>query len=153
VRIGQGIEQCRLARIRVSDERDGMELACLAILPMQRAAGSDMLCGFAQPADASANAAAIKFQLLFTGSPGPDATTQTRQQSATPGEAGQQVIQLGKLDLKLAFATPSATRKNVQYKLRTIENLEIETLFKVSELGWRQIMVEDYEIRAARSRG
>src|SRR5207248_2854560 len=92
MRLGQCVEECRLARIRISDERDGMELTRAAVLPMQRAAGPDMLQGLVQPADPSANATAIKLQLLFTGSARADAATQTREQSAAPGEPGQEII-------------------------------------------------------------
>ena len=63
-------------------------------------------------------------------------------------QAGQEVVQLGELDLELALAGSGATREDVQDELGAINNLQIQRLFEVAELGGREVVVEDNQSRA-----
>ena len=62
-------------------------------------------------------------------------------------ETRKEVIQLRQLNLQLAFAASSAPRKNVENELGAIDHLQVEGFFEVAKLGWREVVVEDYEVR------
>ena len=53
--------------------------------------------------DARVNAAAVHFELRFTGAARTDAAAETREHEALPAETRQIVLELRKLDLQLAL--------------------------------------------------
>src|SRR5207249_6874074 len=78
VRAGQGVEERRLAGVRVAHQRHQVELARASITAVQRALGADALDGLGQRPDASANPAAVEFELLLAGPARADAAAQAR---------------------------------------------------------------------------
>jgi hypothetical protein len=67
--------------------------------------------------DAKVDFATIGFELSFAGAACSDSPAQLRHRAATPGEAGQLVLELCQFYLELAFAGPGVTGKNVEDEL------------------------------------
>jgi hypothetical protein len=88
----------------------------------------------------------VHFQFGFAGAPGPNSASQTRKQRALARKPRQQIIQLGKLHLKLAFARARAAREDVKDELRAVENLAADPGLEVSLLTGSQLFVEDNQI-------
>jgi hypothetical protein len=62
------------------------------------------------------------------------------------GQSGQKVLVLGKLDLKLSLAGAGAAGKDVQDKSNTVDDFDLEGLFKVVLLEGGQLIVEDSDV-------
>src|SRR5687767_3246571 len=88
----------------------------------------------------------IRFELRFAGSSCADAAAETRERGVRPHETRHQVLELGELDLELAFARLRATREDVEDQLRAIDDLAIEDAFEVAQLRGAQLVVEDHDV-------
>ena len=104
----QLVEQRRLARVRVADERHRGYIRLVPALAELSAPAADDVDLASEAADAMADPAAVGLELRFTRSAGADAAAQPRQRRAGADEARQKVLQLCELDLQLAFARPRA---------------------------------------------
>src|SRR5829696_7279799 len=131
---GERIEQRGLARVGVADERHRGYRSLVPTFAQLRPALADLVDLSGKDADPVADAPSIRFELRFAGTPGAAAT-------AEPGEGGRrayqprhQILQLGKLDLELAFTSPGAPGENIEDQLRSVENLAIERLLEVAQL-------------------
>ena len=97
--------------------------------------------------DATVDLAAIGFQLGFTGAAGPDAAAELRHLHAASRQARQQVLQLRQLHLQLSFTGAGVAGEDVEDKLRAIDHPDLELALQVALLRWRQLVVEDDEVR------
>ena len=146
IRLRQPVEQRGLAGIGVADERHRRHIDLVAPLAQLRSAPPHDVDLVLQRLHAHADAPAIRFELGFAGTPGADAAAETRQRLARSDQARQQVLQLGELDLQLAFARAGAPREDVEDQLRAIDHLAIEPLVELAQLRRRQLVVEDDEV-------
>ena len=69
-----------------------------------------------QPTYAPSNNLSVGFELSFTWTPRSNAAAETLEVGPLARKAGQQVLQLGKLNLKPALTGPGAPREDVQDK-------------------------------------
>ena len=118
------------------------------MLTMKSALRSHAFDSLAQLADSGAQSPPIEFELLLAGSPGADPAPEPGKQRPASPEARQQIIELRKFDLKLAFAAARPPREDVEDELGPVDHLEPERGFEVAELSGREVVVEDDAIRA-----
>ena len=102
-----------------------------------------------QVSEAIPNPASVGFELRLARPPSSDAASQPRQRGALPRQAGQQVVKLRQLDLNLPFTAMSPAREDVQDHLRPIDDFHLGHFRDRSDLGGRQILIEDEQVRAA----
>src|SRR5262245_60610459 len=81
-----------------------------------------------QMVDTFSDAAAIRFELRFTGTSAADTAAQARKARSLPGKTGEQITKLCQLDLHLAFAGVRPLRKDVKNQLGAIDDREIGDL-------------------------
>ena len=91
---------------------------------------------------------AIGFQFCFARTPRADSATESRERCARSNQPRQQVLQLGKLNLQLAFTRPCTPGENVEDELRAIDDLAIERRLQVPQLCRTQLVVEDDDVGA-----
>jgi hypothetical protein len=77
---------------------------------------------------------------------GPTACAKTRQCGASADQPREKILELGELDLPFAFTGAGPPREDIENQLRAIDDLAVEPLLELSELGWRQLVVEDDEV-------
>src|SRR4029453_10748802 len=87
----QQIEHCRLAGVRVADQRNGGQCLLVATLPELRPAAAQLLNRFSNLLDTNADTASIGFELRFTGAARADAAAKARECRASADQARQQV--------------------------------------------------------------
>ena len=142
----QPVEQRRLARVGVADQRDGRHRGLLAPFAQLRAPPPHVVDLLLQRVDAGADPPAIGFELGFARAAGADAAAQPRQLEPGADQPRQQILQLRELDLQLAFARPRAAREDVEDELRAIDDLAFEPLLQLAQLRRRQLVVEDDDV-------
>ena len=142
----QPIEQRGLAGVGVADQRDGRQQALAAAIAQLGAARLDVGDLLADDAEAMPDVAAIDFELGFAGTARADAAAEARQPVARADQPRHQVLQLGELDLQLAFPRPRAPREDVEDQLRAIEDRELRFLLEVAQLRRAELVVDDDEI-------
>jgi len=146
VRAGEGVEERALAGVGVADERDGGHGDGFATLALLAAHAADGLEIELELVDSALDAAAIGFELGFAGSAGADAAAELRHGFAAAGEARQHVLELGELDLQLAFTRAGMAGEDVEDKLGAIENAARQGSFEVAQLRGREIVVEEDKV-------
>jgi hypothetical protein len=98
--------------------------------------------------DPAPNPPSIHLQLRLAGAPGPNATSQPGQLAPMAGEAREQILELGQLDLELPLPRSGALGENIQNEPGPINHLSTKGGFEISLLGTGQVIVEDDEIHA-----
>ena len=134
-RIGERIEQGRLAGIRVAHQRHGGHLGTDSVLAIHRAAGVHVLEPFAQLLDAAADQAAVCFELRFARAAQPDAAFLPLEVGPAADQARGKVPELRELDLQLAFEAARALCENIQDQACPVEHAAIEFAFEVAFLA------------------
>ena len=134
IRPRQLVEQRRLARVGVADERNGRHRRLVTALAQLRASPAHVLDVLRDGVNACADPTAIGLELRFTGTSRADAATQTRQRVAGADEPRQEILQLCEFDLQLAFARARAAREDVENQLGAVDDLPVDRLFDVAEL-------------------
>jgi hypothetical protein len=86
--------------------------------------------------------APIGLELGFAGTSRPDSASELGHRCAPSSEPGQHVLQLRQFYLKVAFAATSMAGKNVENKLGAVDDPDWQGLFKVSELGGAEVVIE-----------
>ncbi len=143
-RIGEQVEQCRLAGVRVADDGDGCEPALAAALALQRSRLGELHeVGF-ELVDPPHDAPAIGLQLRLTATePGADATALLRQAGLrTAPQPRQAVAEQSQLDLGLAFEGVGVLTEDVEDHRGPVDRRAAEQLLQVVLLGRGQFVVE-----------
>ena len=110
---------------------------------MQRASGAHVFQILFDFLDAVVDAAAVGFQLRFTGAARADAAAQPGHLDALAGQARQQVIQLRQFHLQAAFPGARAAGEDVEDELRAVDDAARQLLLQIALLGGREVVVED----------
>src|SRR2546425_7341078 len=105
-----------------------------------------------QARDALADDAAIDLELRLSHAPLADSADLPRQVAPLPGEAWQEVAELRQLDLRAGLAGAGAAREDVENEARSVEDLCLDLLLEILDLGRRQVLVEDREVGPALAR-
>src|SRR5215217_2184308 len=103
----------------------------------------------AELGDAAADAAPVDLHLGLARAAGADRPARAHA-AADPGQAltpapqpGQHVVELGQLDLGLAFAAGGVLGEDVEDQHRAVDHLGVDQLLQVPELPGRQLVVHD----------
>ena len=106
-----------------------------------------------QVRNALAEFAAVVFDLFFAAAARPGhAAALTRQVRPCSGQARQEILAPGELDLKHRLASTRARRKNVQDDLLAVDHFQLEELFQIALLRGAQRHVEDHDVCLRRLR-
>ena len=146
VRTRQHVEQRRLARVGVADQRDGRHRRLVPPLAQLAAALAHL--------SMSSLIAWMRVRMRRRSvsslvSPGPRVPMPPpSRDSAAPAPAsrGSRYLQLRQLDLQLAFAGPRAPREDVEDQLRAVDDLAPDLLLDLAQLRRRQLVVEDDDV-------
>ena len=98
-RIGQPIEQSRLARVGIADDGDLGKSALITGGTHGATSAIERFQLLLQRTDAALNVAAVAFQLRFAGAARTDAAAQARHLRALTDQTGRGIAQLCQLDL------------------------------------------------------
>ena len=142
-RVGEPVEQRRLAGVRVADDGDrwragrvAAALRCVcAVLAICAQVGLELV-------DAAHDAAAVDLELGLARAAGADAAPPAphaagllRERSALPPQAGQAVAELGQLDLGLALLAVGVLGEDVEDHRGAVDGRAPEQLLEVELLG------------------
>ena len=140
---GEGVEQSRFAGIGVADDRGQRPEVALAARALGGALTADDLEFPGNAADAVLHPAAVGFQLRFAVTAHADAALLPGQVTPKTGEPRQQMLELGQLDLQLAFAGSGALGEDIEDERGPVEHLAFEDSFQVAALGRGKLIVEN----------
>ena len=140
--MGQRIEQCRLAGVRVSHERNCRNRGGFAPLALLGADAADIFDLLLQVPHTAGNFAAIGFEFRFAGATGTDATSQLRHLDAMPGQAGHHVLQLREFNLQLAFASAGVAREDVEDELGAVDYAPLDDPFDIALLRGTKVVIK-----------
>src|SRR6185437_10465698 len=115
----------------------------LPLRALHAAGSADTLDLLLELCDALCNAPSVRFQFCFAGPACPDAAAQPRHLHAASRQSGQQVIELGKLNLQLPFPGASSRGKDVEYQLSAVDDFAVESTLKIPQLRGAEFAVED----------
>ena len=116
----------------------------LASLSLHRARFADRLQLAFESRDALLHAAAVHFQLGFTRPTRANAAALSRQVTPHPGQSGQEVLQLGELDLEPPLSTTRTLCENIQNELSAIEHFAREQILQITPLCRRKLVVKNH---------
>ncbi len=150
-RRGDAVQERRLARVRVADERDGRHGVPPARLALRRARLAEALQVLLELRDALLDAAAVDLELRLPGpTPGPDATGLLAQLAPPPPEPGKEVPVLRELDLHHPLLARRVLGEDVEDQGDAVDDVAFEQLLEVALLGGRQLVVEDDDVDVER---
>jgi hypothetical protein len=119
----------------------------LTPLPLSRALTSHDVQLARNPGNTVLHPTPVGFQLGFTlTTTHANAAFLPGQVTPKSGQPGQQMLQLGQLDLQFAFFCPSALGKNIENQRGAIEHLAIKKFFEVAALGRGKFVVKNDSI-------
>ena len=90
--------------------------------------------------------APVGFELGFTRPAQPDTALLPLEVGPAAHQARRYVLELGKLDLQLAFEGARALREDVQDQAAAIQHAAIEFLLEVAFLAGRERIVHDHQV-------
>ena len=148
---GQRVEQRRLARVRVADQRDDRHRVALTRAARLVALHFDLVEPLLQLLHALAEQAAIELELRFARTAQADrAAALALQMRPAAHEARRHVLQLRELDLQLAFVRARALREDVEDQPGAIDDAALGELFEIALLHRRERAVDEDQIRVER---
>jgi len=143
-RAGEGVEESGFAGVGVADDGGEGPLLAETALALGGALAADEVEVFDDAVDAFLDFAAVGFELGFAfAAAHADAAFLAGEMAPVAGEAGEEVLELGELDLELAFAGAGALGKDIEDQGSAVENLALEDLFEIPALGGGEFVVED----------
>jgi hypothetical protein len=91
------------------------------------------------------NAAAIDFELRFTGTARSDAAAESRKICADADQVRLTVAQLREFDLQLTFAAARMPREDIENQHRAIDDRHADDFFEILSLARAQIVEHKHE--------
>src|SRR5690606_29886893 len=156
-RAGEGVEQARLARVRVPGDGDPGHPVAGAGLALGLAGDGELRQLTAELGDLRANAATIGLELGLTGAAQPHAAVRAGAAAGlaahglTPAaQTRQEVLQLRELDLGLALGALGVLREDVEDQRRAVDDLDVDGLLQGDQLAGRELAVADHRVGAER---
>ena len=152
LRARQAIEQGRLSRVRVTDERDDRNAGAAPPLTLQPPMHLHAVELPANLHHLPSNRPAVGLELGLARSARADAAPQPLEVRPLADEPRQQVGELRELDLQLALARARALGEDVEDQRRPVDDLDAEHLGDVALLDRRERIVGDEEHRGGLAR-
>ena len=151
-RVREPVQQRRLARVRVADERDVRDVAALARLALRGAGRREADEVALELLHAAQQAPAIDLELGLARTAGADARTLLAQLETAAAQARQPVAQLRELDLHRALLARRVLGEDVEDQRDAIDDVDREQLLEVALLRGRELVVEDHDVDVERLR-
>ena len=153
LRADQGVEQRRLAGVRVADDADGRPQPAVAPTRRGLALLADLLDAFLHLRDPRPDDPPVRLELALAGSARPDPALGPRQVGPQLGQPRQLVFELGELDLEPAFVGLRVEREDVEDQPAAVDDLDVEQALERALLGGRQLVVGDQQVEAGLALG
>lgn len=150
LRLRQRIEQRRLARVRIADQRHRHGAAARALTTLRAVLPAQPVETRLQHFDPLADQPAVGFELRFAGAAQADTAFLPLQVSPRANQPGRQILQLRELDLQLAFVAAGALREDIEDQARAIDHAPVQRLLQIALLGGRECVVEDDDFDVVR---
>ena len=142
----EGVEEAGLAHIRIAGERHGRHHALGALLALQATTLARLLDSPPQQRDAIARQATVGLELRLARTAGTDAATKALKVVPHAAHTGQLVLELGELDLKLAFCRMGVAGEDVQDQRCAVDHADRETVLEIPLLRRRQLVVDHQDL-------
>ena len=150
---GEGVQERRLADVRVAGERDRRRLGA----PPRLAAGRALLAELLQPrleqGDPAARQAAVGLELRLAGAARPDAAAEALEVLPHAPHPRQVVLELRELDLELALGAPGVLGEDVEDQLRAVDHARLEQVLQAPLLGRVELVVDEQRLGARLGEG
>ena len=140
---GQGVEQGGFAGIGVTDDGDDRHAGLDPLAAALVAAPGELLQLPLQAGDAVTDTTAVGLQFGLARSAPTDAAHQPRHLHTPPGQARQQIFELGQFHLDLAVQAFGPAGKDIEDQLAAIDDLQFGHGSDGTDLGRRQFLVEN----------
>ena len=141
-RAGEAVEQGALAGVGVASDRDARDAALAATLALRVAGRLHALDVAAQLGDLRVDAATVELDLRLTGAARADALTASHPTTGLPGhrltpttQAREEVLELGELDLGLAFPTLRVLGEDVEDQRGPVDDLDLDDVLEGAALA------------------
>ena len=155
VGVREGIQQRRLADVRVTRQRHSRRLSALTFLPPHLALLAQILQPPPQERDPSPGDAAVGLELRLTGPARPDSRAERAHAAAEALEVlphaahpWEVVLELRQLDLKLALGAPRMLGEDVEDQLRPVDDARLECILERPLLGRLELVVHEQHLGA-----
>ena len=148
VRAGDGVEERRLARVRIADDGHDGDLVFHTALALGAAHAAHLLkLGF-ELVDLAVDVAAVGLKLRLTGTLRSDGALAARAGLALKvrphaDQARQQILVLRQLHLQAALLRPRPLGEDVEDQAAAVEHLHARQLRQHAHLRGREVVVED----------
>ena len=142
-RVGERVEERRLAGVRVAGERDGRRLGAAALLAAHVALAAEALEPLLQERDPAAREAAVGLELRLAGAAGADAAAEPLEVLPHPAHPRQVVFELRELDLELALGADGVLGEDVEDELRPVDDARLELVLERALLRRAELVVDD----------
>ncbi len=142
----EGVEQRRLAGVRVADDADGRPQPAVAAAGRGRALLADLLDALLHLGDAGPDDPAVGLELALAGAARPDPALGAREVGPHLGEPRQLVLELGELDLEAALVGLRVEREDVEDQPAPVDDLDLDELLERALLGRRELVVGDEQV-------
>jgi succinyl-diaminopimelate desuccinylase len=150
VRVGERVQECRLACVRVPGERHGRRLGAPPLLPPYVALAAQLAQPLAEERDATARQTAVRLELRLARAARADPcaeaagaapeTLEVLPHSPHPREV---VLELRELDLELSLGADGVLGEDVEDQLRAIDDPRLERVLERSLLRRAELVVDD----------
>src|SRR6478609_3337667 len=147
---GEPVEQRALAGVGVAGDGDGRDAAGATRVAPRVAARLHALDVAAELGDLRVDPAAVELDLRLTGSTRTDALTTGDAATGLTGhrltpatQAGQEVLQLGQLDLRAALAALGVLGEDVEDQRRAVDDLHLDDVLERAPLARGELAVAD----------
>ena len=148
----QPVQQRCLAGVGVADQRHHRDPRAPPSVPLQPPMALHALQLATDLHDSPADDATVRLELCLTRPARADATAEPLQVRPLPDQSGQQIRELGQLDLQLALAGARALGEDVQDESGAVDDLDPEGFRDIALLDRRERVVGD-EVEARRGGG
>jgi len=148
VRIGEGVQERRLADVRVAGKRDRWSLRAPPFLAADVALLLQALQAAAQDRDPPPRHAPVGLELRLAGAACADAPAETLEVLPHAAHPRQVVLELCELDLELSFGAHRVLGEDVEDQLRAVDDAGLELILEQTLLRGRQLVVDDQDLRA-----
>ena len=141
LRADQGVQEGRLARVRVADDADRGEQPAVPAPGRGRALLAYLVDPFLHLLDPLTDDPPVRFELALARAPRSDAAASAREVSPQAGEPRELVFELRQLDLEAALVRLGVLGEDVEDQPAAIDDLHVEERFECLLLGRRQLVV------------
>ncbi len=150
VRVGERVQERRLAGVRVPGERHGGRLGAPPLLPPDVALAAQFAQPLAEERDATARQTAVRLELRLARAARADPRAEAARAAAEALEVlphsphpREVVLQLRELDLELSLGADGVLGEDVEDQLRAVDDPRLERVLERSLLRRAEFVVDD----------